>query len=359
MADAINSIVEVYISRETAQIDTASFNIPLIMVNLPDTIDNTDPENPVNVPADVTERVTVHNSAASVADKYGEESIAYAMAQKLMGGDIRPAQFMVGVKNSSETYTQGLNAVMEYNNDWYALLLDSKVAGDIKEAAAVIQATRKMFFASTKDADVLDPVSTSDIGSFLHDGSYTRTALVYHQDADTQHPEAAWVGTQIVETPGSNDWCFKRGNGVTISRLSSTAQTALTEKRVNFFTRVGGVNMFRYGDTSEGSPIDEIIFVDWLQARMEEQIFYRIATKKKIPMTQAGAALIEAEIRSVLTQGQANGGIADAPQFQVQSPNVLAIPEDQRARRILGDFLFTARLSGSVRKVIVRGTVSY
>ena len=359
MADAINSIVEVYISRETAQIDTASFNIPLIMVNLPDTVDNTNPGNPVNVPADVTERVTVHNSAASVADKYGENSIAYAMAQKLMGGQLRPAQFMVGVKNSTETYTQGLNAAIEYNNDWYALLLDSKVAGDIKEAAAVIQATRKMFFASTKDADVLDPVSTADIGSFLHDGGYTRTALVYHSQADTQHPEAAWVGSQIVETPGSNDWCFKGGAGVTIDRLSSTNQNTLSEKSVNFYSRVGGVNMFRYGDTAEGAPIDEIIFVDWLQARIEEQIFYRIATKKKLPMTQSGATMIEAEIRSVLTQGVANGGIADTPQFQVQSPNVLEIPEDQRARRIMGDFRFTARLSGSTRKVVVRGIVSY
>ena len=41
MADEISQIVEVYITRETAQIDTASFSIPLLLVTLPDTIDDT------------------------------------------------------------------------------------------------------------------------------------------------------------------------------------------------------------------------------------------------------------------------------------------------------------------------------
>lgn len=102
-----------------------------------------------------------------------------------------------------------------------------------------------------------------------------------------------------------------------------------------------------------------MIGVDWMQARMQEQIFYRIATKKKIPYTAAGAMIIEAEIRSVLSQGVANGLIADAPSYTVQSPDVLAIPEVQRAQRVLGDFRFSARLSGAVHHVIVRGVVSY
>ena len=45
MADEISQIVEVYISRETAQVDTASFSIPLLMVNLSDTVDNSNPGN--------------------------------------------------------------------------------------------------------------------------------------------------------------------------------------------------------------------------------------------------------------------------------------------------------------------------
>lgn len=359
MADEISQIVEVFISRETAQIDTASFSIPLLMVNLPDTIDNTDPENPVNVPADVTNRVQIFTSATGVADVYGDESVAHQMAIKLLGGDTRPSTFMIGVKNSTETYTQGLNAIMEYNDDWYMLAIDSKTEGDIKEVAAVIQATRKMFGASTKDVATLDPASTVDIGSFLKDTGYDRTFLVYHTLADTQHPEVAWIGGQITEVPGSNTWFAKSAPGVTVDRLSSTAKAALKAKNVNYYTRVGGVNIFQTGATSQGEWIDTMIGIDWMRARMEEQIFYRVATKKKIPYTAAGAMIVEAEIRSVLNQAVANGFVADAPQYQVQSPNILDIPEVQRAQRILGDFRFQARLAGAAHHIIVRGVVGY
>lgn len=359
MADDIGQVVEVYISRETAQIDTASFNIPLLMVSLPDTVDNTDPQAPVNVPADVTERVKQFSSAAAVAEEYGTGSTAHQMAVKLMGGDTRPAIFMVGVKNSTETYTQGLNAISAYNDDWYMLAIDSKVEADIKGVAAVIQAERKMFGASSADADILDAAVLDDIGSFLSDGNYDRTFLVYHAQAATEFPEVAWIGGQVSEVPGSNTWNFKPGAGVQVSRLSLTQMLTLDAKHVNYYRRLGGVNMFSTGVTSQGEWIDTMIGLDWVQARIQEQIFYRLATKKKIPMTQAGATIIEAEIRSVLSQGVQNNFIADAPAYTVTSPDVLAIPEVQRAQRIMGDFRFTFRMAGAVHKVIVRGTVGY
>ena len=358
MADDISQVVEVYISRETAQIDTASFDIPLLMVNLPDTIDNSG-GSPVTVPADVSQRVRVYRDLKTVGEDFGVDSAAYKMTQKLLGNDIRPVQFMVGVKNSTETYTEGLQAIIAYNGDWYMIAIDSKVEGDIKEVAAVIQAERRIFGASTADVGVPDAAVTNDIGSFLHDGGYDRTFLVYHANAATEHPEVAWIGGQISEVPGSNTWCYKGGAGVQVSKLTNTQITALDTKKVNYFTRLGGVNMFRTGTTSEGEWLDTMIFIDWVQARLQEQIFYRLATQKKIPYTAAGALIVEAEIRSVLSQGVANGGIAPAPAYTVQSPDVLAIPEVQRAQRVLGDFRFQFRLASAAHRIIVRGTVGY
>ena len=350
MADSIGQIVEVYISRETAQIDTASFDIPLILVTLPDVSGD---------PADVSERVKVYTSLEAVADDFAVTTSAYKATQKLLGGDIRPSRFMIGVKTEDESYTEALQACVEYNNDWYALIIESKAIADIKLAAAFIQAQRKIFGASSKDVNILDPVETADIGSWLKDGGYDRTFLVYHKDADTDFPEAAWIGTQLPEVPGSNTWAFKGGAGVQISRLTSSNTSALNAKNVNYFTRVAGVNMFQTGCTSEGEWIDTMIFIDWVQARIQEQVFYRLATRKKIPMTQPGALIIEAEIRSVLDQGVRNGGIAEAPPYTVQSPDVLLIPEVQRAQRVMGDFKFQARLAGAVHKVIIRGVVGY
>lgn len=359
MADEISQIVEVLISRETAQVDTASFDIPLLMVNLPDTIDNTDPMNPVNVPADVTERVRSFTQASQVADVFGDDSVAYKMAQKLLGGDTRPSTFMVGVKNSTETYTQGLNAILEYNSDWYMIAIDSKSEADIKEVAAVIQATRKMFAAASKDAAILVPSTTTDIASFMRDASYDRTYLLYHSQADVYYPEVTWMGGQITATPGSNTWAFKSAPGVPVDKLNATALSALQAKNCNYLTRVGGVNIIQTGCTSEGEWIDTIVFIDWTYARLQEQIFYRFATKAKIPYTAVGTAIIEAEIRSVLNQGVANGGIAESPAFTVTSPNVLDIPEVQRAQRIMEPFRFQFRLASAAHKVKVYGTINY
>lgn len=358
MTDEISQVVEVYISRETAQIDTASFDIPLILVNLPDVVDNTDPENPVNTPADVTDRVQEFRSATAVGEEFGTSSTAYIMAQKLMGNPVKPARFMVGVKNSSETYTEAVNACLAYNDDWYAIMIDSKTSADILAVAAVIQAERRVFGASTADLAVTDPASTDDVGSMLRDGGFDRTFLVYATRAVSEHPEVAWVGGQISAVPGSNTWNFKSGAGVTVDKLSATQVSALDDKNVNYYTRLGGVNMFRTGTTSQGEWIDVIIGLDWVQARLQEQIFFRLATKKKVPMTQEGAAIIEAEIRHVLSQGEQNGLIATAPKYVVRSPEVLNIPEIQRNQRVMGDFFFEFRLAGAVHKVIVRGTVT-
>ena len=101
-----------------------------------------------------------------------------------------------------------------------------------------------------------------------------------------------------------------------------------------------------------------MIGVDWLQARIQESVFYRLINRKKIPMTRAGAALIESEIRAVLGTGVANGLIADDTPFTVVSPDPLAIPEQERAARRLGDFTFAARLSGAVQYVTIRGIVT-
>lgn len=354
----LDTIVQIFISRETTQIDTASFDKPLFLVELPDVVDNSNPQNPVRTPADVSLRVRTYTDLAAIGTEYGLNSSAYRMASKALGGTQRPTTLFIGVKNTAETYAQGLAAVIAESNEWYALAADTKLATNILAMAAIIEAQRKIYFASSADAGVINPASTTDVGYLLDAGNYDRTVLVYSPNAATEHPECAWLGSQIVEVPGSNTWAFKTANGITAVKLSGTAEQALKTKHVNYFTTVAGVDIFLNGVTAKGSFVDEIVLVDWIYARIQEQVFYRIINKKKIPMTQAGATIIGAEIRSVLSQGVANGGIADTPAFKVIEPNVLAIPEVQRAQRVMGDFKFEARLAGSSHAVIIRGTVT-
>ncbi len=346
---SLDTIVQVYITRETQQIDTASFDKPLLYVSLPDVSGS---------PADVSVRVRTYTSLTDIATDYTTNSDAYRMAAKVLGGTQRPNTIYIGVKNSSESWATGLAAILAASNEWYILMAATKTSTDIQAMAAIIEAQKKLYFASTADAAVVSPTSTTDVGYLLNAANYDRTVLVYSPNAVTEHPECAWVGREIVEVPGSNTWAFKTANGITGTRLSGTAEAALKAKNVNYFTNVAGVDIFLNGVTCKGSWIDEVIGVDWLYARIQEQVFYRIINKKKIPYTQAGATIIGAEIRSVLAQGVANGLIADTPPFKVVEPDVLAIPEVTRATRVLGDFRFEARLQGAGHGIVVRGTVT-
>lgn len=198
-----------------------------------------------------------------------------------------------------------------------------------------------------------DPIGM-DIGQRLRFMGLDRTFVMFSNTADSEYPEASWVGPQIVEVPGSNTWEYKTLVGTTVSRLTSTQINILENRGYNYYIRVKGANITRRGKVAEGEWIDVMILVDWLHARIQEQIFFRLINSRKIPYTDAGAVIIENEIRSVLAQANANGGI---DQYTVTSPRVLSIPEMQRAARIMGDFTFDARLAGAVSVVVIRGVV--
>ncbi|MNQ57393.1 hypothetical protein D3C85_715490 [compost metagenome] len=429
MADSLSDVVLVNITRETASIDTASFNIPLILATF----------------TDFSERTRTYTSITEVGGDFSSTSNAYKMAQAMFSGDIRPPSIVIGrrqvdsvsgsvgtVSNSTaytltingtaytitsgvsatdiaivtalkaaydlapvsgitftdaldgtftlavvtpgtawsvvassnlvlvndtptETWVEALEAVEAENDEWYALTSESHAEADILTLAGAIEARRKIYGTSTQDSDV-PTTAVDDIASQLSDLNYDRTFIVYLPTADAQFPECVWIGSQLPETPGSNDWDLKQGSGITVSNLTSTQKVNLRAKNCNFFIRKAGLEVFQDGDMVSGSPIDEQIFIDYITARLEESVFFRMVNSKKLPFTRAGFTVIENEIRAVLSQGVANGGIADDTPYSVRVPDPLAIPATQRAQRIAGDFVLRFRLAGSIRQVVINGT---
>ncbi|QDP60443.1 MAG: hypothetical protein GOVbin1096_71 [Prokaryotic dsDNA virus sp.] len=260
--------------------------------------------------------------------------------------------------NATETWVEALDAVSNENNEWYALTAGTHTEADILALAGAVEARKKIYGTSSSDAEILNASSTNDIATQLFDLGYQRTFIVYSANADTQYPEAAWIGGQLPEQPGSNTWKFKSLAGVTVSALNSTQANAAKDKNANTYERVGGVSIVSEGTMAGGEFIDVIIFVDWLEARMRESIFFRLVNTKKIPYTQAGVTIIENEIRRVLAEGITNGGLAPNPQPTVSVPNVLALDPNLRATRTLEGISFEGRLAGAIHFVKVRGTVT-
>ena len=248
----------------------------------------------------------------------------------------------------TETWVEALEEVEIENSTWYLLVAETQVAAEQEALSDAIAAREKIYGISSADT-VAPTTGTTDIGAILNAKSAARTFGVYLPTAATEFPEAAWAGSQLAVTPGSNDWDFKRAVGVTVSKLSPTQITNLKNKSWNYYIAKGGVNIFQNGDMFDKKAIDIQVGKDWLKARLQEGIYFRLINSLKTPFTQAGFTIIENEIRSVLALAESNGLIDRG--WSVTVPAVLSVPETLRAQRAAGVFVIHARLQGSVRFV--------
>lgn len=339
----IDRIVDVRIDRQTAQIDVAGFGVPLLL----------------SKEATFTSgRVKVFTGMDSVKEgDFPKDSNSYKMLQAMFSQKLKFPMVVVGKVEELESYTQALVEVENINDEWYVVVIDSKLESDIETMAAAIETRYKMFGATVESANAIDAGVVDDLGSKLKDKGYDRTFLMYTSQAD-EHPIAAWLWTMLYDA-GSETWAYKALTGVTVNRLTDTAINALESKNINYYIRIKGIATTRTGVTCGGEWIDVIRFLDWWRARVQEEVFYTMTTRPKLGFTAEGAAIIESKIRSVVNRGVVVGGIATAPQPIVIAPNVLDVSEMIRGKRELGDFQVQFRLAGAIHSVKIRSTVTY
>lgn len=258
---------------------------------------------------------------------------------------------------STETWPAAIEAVQAVDDTWYALAIESHQTADVLAVAGAIEAKKKIFGTSSGAQDIQTTVTT-DLFSQLKALGYQRTFGLFSLTADTEYPECAWIGYQLQEQPGSNTWAYKELTGVTVSKLSDTVSKNILDKHGNTYEAVGGLNSTVGGKMFGGEWIDVMVFVDWLEQRMKERLWFRMRNSKKIPYTAAGAAIIEAEVRAQLNDGIRAGGLADSPAPVVNVPDVLSVAPNLRAQRIFEGITFEARLAGAIHFVKIRGTVT-
>lgn len=255
-------------------------------------------------------------------------------------------------------WTAALNAIRAVDDDWYFLIADTRADADIEEIGDWIEplSTTKLYFFASDAADIpLAP--TTDVISVLGAKSYERSIGFYSTD-QANFPEAAWVGGQSPEDPGSITWKFKTLSGITADTLTGSEVTNLKAKNANFYEAVAGTSII----TSEavvvgGEYIDIMRGVDWLQARIGEAVFIRLINEKKIPLTDQGIAVIETELRTELNNGVDVGLIAPGT-ITVSVPLASALLDADKAVRLLDGITFTGDLAGAVHKSKIVGKLT-
>lgn len=257
----------------------------------------------------------------------------------------------------TESWTDTLEAVQAANDTWYALTAESHTEATVLALAGAIEAKKKIYGFSSSDVTIKSG-STTDLFSQLQDLGYQRTFGLWSATADTEFPECAWIGFQLQERPGSNTWAYKSLAGTAVSTLSDTESSNIKSKNGSTYESVAGRNVTVGAKMMGGEWIDVMVFVDWLEARLRERIWFRLANSKKIPYTQAGATILETEVRAQLREGIRVGGLADSPAPIVVVPDVTTIAPNLRAQRIFNGIEFEARLAGAIHFVGVSGRVT-
>ena len=122
------------------------------------------------------------------------------------------------------------------------------------------------------------------------------------------------------------------------------------------------------GKTSAGEWIDVIRFRDWLQEEIMVNVFNVLINRDKIPFTDGGIGIIEAQINSALKLGQQRGGITPDEYdedgninkgYVINVPLASNISANTKAQRLLEDVTFTARLAGAIHAINISGSLTY
>lgn len=258
------------------------------------------------------------------------------------------------------TLAADLDAIQLENGDWYALVTLYNSDAYVKAAAAWVEAADapKLYAADVSDSETATlAAGGGDLADDLHTSAYARTFVCYHPSPADMFG-AAWCGRVLPLQPGSETWKFKTLSGVDPVATNSTQRVNLRAKKANTVQTVAGRNITWEGTTTDGDFIDVQRGLDWLEDDMTKAVFGALAGADKIPMTNAGIAVVEAEVKGSLRRA-VNMGILDTlDKDAVTVPKVSDISSSNRALRLLPDVKFKCRLAGAIHKVQIAGVVS-
>lgn len=308
----------------------------------------------------------VYSSLSAVGNELPASSAEYGALQVAFSQSPTPTRVAV-LRIDPADIGASLTAIEDQFSGWYGLALISRDPAHQLAAAAWVESSgRKLLALATSDTRVIgEPagalVAGPDIASTLQSAGRERSLVLFHESAGTStdaYAEVAWIARQLATTPGAQTWMFKSLSGVSASALSDSQGIAARGLNANTYESIGGVSITREGRVASGEFIDVIHGMDWLKARLTERIYSRLVNLPKVPYTDAGVAIFEAEIKAQLEAAIQSGVLASDPKPTISVPRVRDVSAQDRANRLLPDIRFVATLAGAIHSVTINGVVS-
>jgi len=332
-----NRYVDVTITRQTKAVSEKGFGLPLVLATSKNL------------------GYKVYTDIDQVTTDFATTTEEYKLLSRMFGQNPRPAEIAVfGVQydnamDTPETLVTALNDLVKTNNDFYYLVSVEQGDEEITALAEWISTQDKIYAVSTSSDTLYTTLS----------GLYDNVFVLVH-DQPRQYPAEGLVA-QLAPLPiGSYTWTFKTIHGVTPAAYDDTKINDIHDHNACTYIRESGVDITSHGVATSGEYMDIVQSMHFLKARLAEAVFQLLAKNPKIPYTDAGIAMVVAEVDKVLKQAFRQGIIADEngePLYSITVPKRADIPANTRAQRILPNIEWTATIAGAVEKVEIRGTL--
>lgn len=279
-----------------------------------------------------------------------------------------PAHIYIAVQKMEGSELEQITATLDRAKrfpGWCAIAPAGIDESLYESIAAWNEANGKGLFAFTS-MNAKNPVTTECFRSFGIFGKVTadETSPV----ENNRYAHVAWLAEGSSYTPGSETWEYKQLTGITPSVLSSQEIAELEGQNLAYYVEIAGKGCTRNAKVIGGEWIDTIRFRDWLVSDMQTRVFSLLVSNPKVPYNDGGIGMVDNQMIASLKQGQQNGGIDDDaydaegalfPGFTTSVPLAASVSDADKAKRVLNDCRFTARLSGAIHAVEIKGNLVY
>lgn len=250
-----------------------------------------------------------------------------------------------------------LAAIQLENDEWYAVTMTTNSPAEILAAAAWVETAKKLLIVASQDGDVYASApSPDDIAKDLKDANYFRTALIFHPDGN-HFAGAAWIGATMANDPGAITFAFRQLVGISKTALTASQVTNLKAKNANYFSDYGGIGITQEGKVAAGEWIDIIRDRDWYESRLKTLVYSVLANNLKVPFTDNGIGLIEAQVRKATREAINAGFLAEGTDTYIV-PKAADVSSVDRAARRLATIKVSARVAGAIHVVKIDATIT-
>lgn len=246
-----------------------------------------------------------------------------------------------------------LSAGLAEDNDFYGVIIDSTSSAEIAAAAAWANTNRRLFVGSSIDSDIVATGST-DVASVVKETKNNRAVIAFGRDGFARVGDAIFA-RQMSRDPGTSTWAGKALSAVIIDDLTATEIGYARGKNALVYVPISELGWVLDGKTAGGRYADITRDADWLEANLQAAAISAIANLEKVPYNDGGIAYVENSLTPVFDLAVRNTMIE--PEFTVTPPVADQQSTGDRANRIMGDFKWSAQLSGAIHATGIQGTL--